>query len=268
MVSSPVVSTEWNAAQYHRVSEPQFEWGIAVLARLALDGDEHVVDAGCGSGRLTAKLLERLPAGRVTAIDRSANMLHVARAQFRPAFDRRVQFVQADLALMPLCACADVIFSTATFHWVLDHDRLFRSLRSVLRDDGRLHAQCGGGPNLDRILTRARALMTEPPFAGSFDGWRNTTLFATPEVTAERLIAAGFVDVETSLEPAPARFASRDEFAAFVSVVVLRTHLARLSESLQRTFVARIADAAAGDDPPFTLDYWRLNLRGRVAGRR
>ena len=57
-------TTEWDASSYHRLSAPQFSWGRQVIERLRLEGGETVMDAGCGTGRLTALLLERLPRGR------------------------------------------------------------------------------------------------------------------------------------------------------------------------------------------------------------
>ena len=107
---------EWDAATYHRVSAPQLDWGRRVLARLPLRGDETVVDAGCGSGRLTAQLLERLPRGRVIAVDASADMLRIGAEHLVPHFGDRVSFVQADLQTLTLPAPADAVFSTATFH--------------------------------------------------------------------------------------------------------------------------------------------------------
>ena len=88
---------EWNSEVYHRVSNPQFEWGKKVLDRLKLKGDETVMDAGCGTGRLTAELLERLPQGSVLAVDVSQNMLQKAEEFLKPRFDGRVRFVHADL---------------------------------------------------------------------------------------------------------------------------------------------------------------------------
>ena len=70
---------EWDAQTYDRVSDPQYEWGLEVLDRLDLTGDECVMDAGCGSGRVTAKLLERLPDGRVLCVDASESMIEKAR---------------------------------------------------------------------------------------------------------------------------------------------------------------------------------------------
>ena len=142
------MTREWDATSYHKVSGPQTGWGQKVLARLELAGDERVIDAGCGSGRLTGELAERLPHGQVVALDRSWNMLQTARANLRPTYGSRVRFVQVSLPALPFEECADVVFSTATFHWVADHPALFSNIFEALRPGGRLHAQCGGGPNL------------------------------------------------------------------------------------------------------------------------
>jgi trans-aconitate 2-methyltransferase len=251
---------EWDARAYHSVSEPQFEWGRRVLSALALRGDEVVMDAGCGSGRLTALLADRLPGGRVFAIDRSANMAKVA-GETLARFGDRAAVAVADLSDLPFHDAFDVVFSTATFHWVLDHDRLFANLFSALRNGGRLSAQCGGGANLRRIHARADALAATPEFAAFFVGWSVPKEFADADTTRARLERAGFRDVDTSLEEAPFVFSDAPAFKAFVSTVVLRPYLARLDDERLRTvFLDRIAEAAAGDSPAFELDYWRLNV--------
>lgn len=261
---APPASAEWEAAVYHRVSTPQVGWGQKVLRRLSLVGDETVVDAGCGTGRLTAELLERLPRGRVIAVDRSVNMLAEAAAYLGPRFGDRVSFLQADIQDLWLPAPADVIFSTATFHWVLDHPRLFRALFASLKPGGRLVAQCGGGPNIARLRERAEALLTADGYREHAAGWENPWEFATPEETALRLAAAGFAEIETSLEAAPTAFRNAAEFREFTRSVVLRAHLdAFADDNVRQAFMAELTDLAAADDPPFTLDYWRLNLAAR-----
>lgn len=255
---------EWNAAVYHRVSAPQLAWGRKVLDRLTLAGDETVLDAGCGSGRLTAELAERLPRGRVVAVDLSRAMVAQAARLLVPRFDGRVAVVGADLVALPLAPACDVAFSTATFHWIHDHDRLFAQVHAALAPGGRLEAQCGGAGNLERVHRHAEALAAHADFAPHFAGWREPWTFPTAEEAALRLARAGFVDVETWLEEAPTPFASAEDFATFVTVVVLRPHLARLpAGELAERFVAEMVARAAGDDPPLTLDYWRLNLRAR-----
>jgi trans-aconitate 2-methyltransferase len=260
-IESRDTPAEWDAAIYHRVSAPQVTWGTKVLGRLTLEGDETVVDAGCGTGRLTADLLEHLPQGRVIAVDRSANMLAEAAAHLVPRFGDRVSFLQADVQNLELPEPVDAIFSTATFHWVLDHPRLFRALFACLKPGGRLVAQCGGGPNVARLRQRAESLLESPDFGPKAVGWTNPWEFATPAESAQRLAAAGFTNFETSLEPAPTTFPDAPAFSEFVQSVVLRAHLDALPDDAdRRAFMAEITALAAGDDPPFTLDYWRLNL--------
>jgi trans-aconitate 2-methyltransferase len=234
-------TAEWDATAYFRLSNPHVVWGQPVLDRLPLKGDETVLDAGCGAGRVTADLLERLPNGRVIALDISANMLTEARQQLQPRFGDRVTFVQSDLQEFSLAQPVDAIFSTAALHWVLDHPRLFECLFNALKPGGRLVAQCGGGPNIANVLERAAVLMRTNPFE------------------------PGFVDIETSLEPKPTQMPNADEYRSYIATVVFGSHLDRLpDEELRQSFVQTLTDQAASDDPPFMLDYWRLNLTCRT----
>lgn len=259
------MSREWNAATYHRVSEPQLAWGKKVLARLELRGDEHLLDAGCGTGRLTEDLLQALANGRVTAVDLSQNMLQAARKHLRPRFGNHVDFLAADLQYLPFTRHFDGIFSTAAFHWVLDHDRLFRSLQGALRSGGWLIAQCGGGPNLARLRERLRDLVMQHPYAPFLSQFEEPWLFENAESAATRLQNAGFSDVETSVEATPTLLRGESEFREFVSNVILHRHLERLpTEQLRARLIDDVARLAGSDDPPFLLDYWRLNLKGRA----
>jgi trans-aconitate methyltransferase len=254
------MKTDWNAETYHRVSEPQFEWGLRVLNRLALHGDERVLDVGCGTGRLTRQLRERVPDGRVVGVDRSAAMLVQAASHLAGA---GVPLVRADAAALPFVDGFDVIFSTATFHWVLDHEKLFGSLFTTLRPGGFLHAQCGGGPNLARLRTRAARLIRLGPFQEHFAGWREPWQYTDAPSAEKRLRQAGFREGLASLEAAPVRFPSAEEFREFVDNVCLHPYLNRLPRDLRGRFSDLLVEAAAADDPKFQLDYWRLNLTGR-----
>jgi trans-aconitate methyltransferase len=257
--SGEASSREWNATAYHVVSNPQFAWGLRVLDRLELAGDEHVLDAGCGSGRLTKELATRIPEGAVFACDLSVNMTRAAQQTLGSG--QRVPVVCADLVSLPFVRAFDLIFSTATFHWIQDHDRLFSELRAVLREGGRMEAQCGGGPNLTVIHARAEALAAQPDFRSCFADWRQPWNFATPADSERRLVRAGFHRVRCWLEPAPTTFPDADSYRSFVEAVVLRPYLAMLPRpELRNRFLDTLISEAKEDDPPLTLDYWRLNI--------
>src|SRR3954464_6090180 len=159
----------WDGAAYDRLSTPMEQLGREVMERLELRGDETILDAGCGSGRLTQLLVERVPRGRVIGVDASASMIDAARERLGAGADLRV----ADLVGLDLGGeRVDLVFSTATFHWIADHDALFASMRGALRDGGRLVAQCGGAGNVDNLHRAAAQAGAEEPFAAHFSAWR------------------------------------------------------------------------------------------------
>lgn len=254
--------SDWNAERYHQLSAPQQAWGRRVLERLPLTGDELVLDLGCGSGRLTEELQRRLPGGRVVGADRSEAMIETA-AIWLSKHAPRAAVVQVDGAALPFRRVFDAVFSTATFHWILDHGALFRSIVTALKPGGRLVAQCGGVGNLALLRGRAERLGSTPPFAFYFDGWTAPWYYADVEATTRRLQAAGFVDINVWLEDAPTTFGGADDFRDFVATVCVRPHLDQLPPAEGRLFLAELTMAAAEDSPAFTLDYRRLNIDAR-----
>jgi trans-aconitate 2-methyltransferase len=222
-------------------------WGIEVLDRLPLAGGERVLDAGCGSGRVTEALAERLPNGRVVALDASPAMLEEARRRLA-RFGDRVEFIRADLGTpLPIEGQVDAILSTATFHWVPDHDALFRNLAAVIRPGGRLVAQCGGIGNIEGLRRIVRTV------GDGFDAPRS---FATPLEMAARLDAAGFGTVEVWLTDEPTRLEPGEPLETYLETVCLREHVARLPPDERSAFVREVARRM----PEPILDYVRLNI--------
>ena len=254
--------SDWNAERYHDLSSPQQAWGRRVLERLPLAGNEHVLDLGCGTGRVTEELRRRLPYGRLVAADRSDNMVETASAWLRQHAPG-TWVVQADGAALPFRRALDAVFSTATFHWILDHSALFRSIITALKPGGRLVAQCGGGPNLALLRGRADRLRGEPRFENYFDEWSEPWYYADVESTKRRLASAGFVEIDVSLEEAPTPFPSAESFQEFIATVCVRPHLDRLPVTERKMFLNQLTIAAAADSSAFTLDYWRLNISAR-----
>ena len=230
-------------------------WGSAVLDRLPLEGEETVLDAGCGSGRVTEELVERLPHGRVIAADAAPSMLVEARRRLE-RFGDRVTFVECDLGRpLPVTGPVDAVLSTATFHWVHDHDALFANLSAVLRPGGRLVAQCGGAGNVASVHAAAAELLG--------DGWQGPWNFPTPEESKVRLEAAGFVEVETWLHEEPTPIEPGEPLETFLRTVILRNHLDRVPEAERAGFIRGVAERL----PSSTIDYVRLNILARCGGQ-
>lgn len=251
--STPV--RRWDAASYHKVSGPMEAMGAKVLERLPLEGGEVVLDAGCGTGRVTALLCDRLSTGRVIAVDADAAMVAACRATLgQQVDDGQVEVRHVDLLELDLEGEVDAVLSTATFHWILDHDRLFARLFAALKPGGRLVAQCGGHGNLAEILGAADTVAAAGPWAERFEGWVRPSQMASAEETAERLARAGFTDVHTWLEPAPQ---VPEEPGEYLRTVNLGAHLHRLDEPDHDEFVRRVLERLP---EPVTIDYIRLNM--------
>jgi trans-aconitate 2-methyltransferase len=248
--------TDWDAVTYDRIADPMSRWGTAVLERLPLRGDERVLDAGCGSGRVTEQLLARLPNGHAIALDASPAMIVEARRRLAP-FAGRVSYLVADLLEpLPIDPPVDAILSTATFHWVTDHDTLFRNLAAVLRPGGRVVAQCGGAGNVASVVRIAAEV------AGAWQQPARTPLFATAEETADRLRAAGFAQIETWLHAEPTRIEPGEALETFLATIMLREHLVLVPEAHRAGFLRAVARRI----PNGEIDYVRLNIIARRAG--
>ena len=260
------MADEWDAASYQRVSAPQFAWGQRVVERIPLAGNEDAIDAGCGTGRVTRLLAEGLPRGTVLGIDGSARMVEEAARQLAD-LGGRVRFRQADLRELEVDVPVDLIFSTATFHWILDHDGLFARLFCALRPGGRLVAQCGGAGNIAGTLEAADAVSATEPYASHLADRPGSWLFASGRDTAARLERAGFTGAHAWLEDDPAIFETTTDGAEFLGTVVLRHHLERLPADLRTPFAHAVAERLTRTDGRVEIDYVRLNFEAEKPGR-
>jgi trans-aconitate 2-methyltransferase len=245
---------DWDAKTYERLSAPMTAMGTEVLDRLVLNGDETVLDAGCGTGNVTRVLLDRLPHGRVIAVDAAPSMVEQARALLPAGVDVH----QADLLELTLDEPVDAVLSTATFHWIGDHERLFTRLHDALKPGGRLVAQCGGHGNVADVKQAGFDAAAEPRFAPYFEDWATDWTFATPEETERRLQDAGFSDVWcwlTHVDVDPG------DPAAYLRAICLGSFVDRLPEGLRDDFVDTALERLAD---PLEIHYVRLNILARA----
>jgi trans-aconitate 2-methyltransferase len=244
---------DWNAASYARAAAPVEAFGTKLLDRLDLHGEETVLDAGCGTGGVTEQLLARVPAGRVIGVDGSPSMIDRARARL----GGRVDLYVIDLLDLELDEPVDAVFSSATFHWIADHDQLFVRLWEALKPGGQLLAQCGGEGNIAAVVGAVGVVAAQPLFAPHFDGWPGPWNYAGPEETVARLQRAGFVDAEAGLHR---ELVSPEDPREYFATIMLGSHLERLAPALRDPFVDHVLAELAD---PVEVEYIRLTMSAR-----
>ncbi|MFJ4336963.1 class I SAM-dependent methyltransferase [Streptomyces sp. NPDC088915] len=246
---------EWDAKTYDALPLPHQQWGKRTLGRLDLRGDETVLDAGCGTGRDTAALLDLVPEGRVIGVDGSTRMLDRLRVKLADRLDR-LEVVHGDLTKpLGLDGPVDAVSSVATFHWITDHPALFANVAQNLRPGGQFVAECGGEGNVARINAAVEEVL------GASGEREEVWYFAGVEETTERLREVGFTDIEVDLLPDPARLEPGEQLWSYLATVVLGSHLDRLPEEDHEDFVRSVAAKL----PEPVVDYVRLNITARRA---
>ncbi len=246
-------SSDWDGTTYDRISDPQLAWAGPVIERLQLRGDEVVLDAGCGSGRVTELLVAALPHGRVIAVDGSAKMLEVARERL----GARVELIESNLLDLQLDHPVDAVFSNAVFHWIRDHRRLFSRLAGLLVRNGRLEAQCGGKGNVADFKAAAAEQIATRRWAPYFVDWEPAWRFAGPKRTEKRLLESGFADASCSLLAAPTPIADP---VPHLKTVCANPYLERIPAAEADRFVAELRTRLPD---PLILDHVRLNISAR-----
>ncbi len=126
----------WDPAQYLKFADHRLRPAVDLLNRIDADAPGEVYDLGAGTGNVTRLLKARWPGARVTGVDASKEMLAKASAAAP-----EIAWHHADLATWRPERPADVIYSNATLHWLVDHERVFRELMAAVAPGGVLAVQ-------------------------------------------------------------------------------------------------------------------------------
>lgn len=255
-------NTYWNAEVYDRIGTPMRGWAQQVIDDLELRGDETVLDAGCGSGSVTLDLLEKLPRGRIYAVDASAEMIASLTKTLAERGIDNVTPMHASLTDFTLPEPVDAVFSNAVFHWIPDDDALFGCLLRATAPGGRMRAQCGGYGNNARVLAAVEAVRGEERFARHLGEFTDSKKYRTPAEATASLERAGWRDVRASLFEAPVPFENNDDAALYIRTILLRDHVARLpSDGLRDAYTHAVVDETVRRwGAPYVADYVRLDL--------
>lgn len=200
----------WNADDYAKNSSAQLQWANELIAKLALKGSEHLLDIGCGDGKITAQIAQLLPEGRVYGIDLSPDMIRLASEQYPSKTHPNLSFQHMDASDIHIAEMFDVAFSNATLHWVKNHPAVLRGIRSCIKPGGRLLFQMGGQGNAAEIFTAIRKVIDRPKWKGHYQNFTPPYHFYGLEEYETWLTKAGFVMLRAELIPKDMEHQSQD----------------------------------------------------------
>jgi len=272
VTSAATKNVNWNAADYAANSVVQQTWARELFARLHLRGGEHVIDIGCGDGKVSAEIARAVPRGSVTGVDASAGMIAFARKQFPAKRNPNLTFRVCDAREIPGSAGIlagkvsgkvksagrdagapnapfDIVFSNAALHWVDDHRAFLRGVATVLKAGGRLVVSCGGKGNAHDVFVALRPEMRLKRWRGFFRRIPKPYFFYSPADYEKWLPLFGFKTICVRLVPKDAVYAGRDKFVAWLRTTWL-PYVQRVPEHLREEFIAAVADRYLAKHPP------------------
>ena len=240
---------QWNAADYAANSAAQQIWARELIAQLHLRGDEHVLDVGCGDGKVTAELARAVPKGSVIGIDASPEMIRFARKTFPPGKHPNLEFQVMDARNIRLARRFDIVFSSSVLHWVDDHPAFLRGAAACLRPGGRLVVSCGGKGNAQDVFVALRPEMRLKQWCKFFRKMPKPYFFHSPAEYEKWLPRFGFKTHSVKLSPKDAVYQGRDRFAAWFRTTWL-PYTQRVPEDLREKFTAAVVDRYLAKHPP------------------
>jgi len=249
MPATVVQPAKWNAADYAANSIVQQTWARELIARLNLQGDEHVLDVGCGDGKVTAEIARAVPRGAATGVDASPQMIEFAQKTFPATKYRNLDFHVMDARKINFARQFDLVFSNAALHWMEDHQAFLRGAASVLKSGGRLVVSCGGKGNAQDVFVAARPEMRLKRWREFFRGMGKPYFFYTPEDYEKWLPRFGFKALGVRLAPKDTTYAGRDGFAAWMRTTWL-PYVQRVPEDLREEFITGVTERYVAKHPP------------------
>jgi trans-aconitate methyltransferase len=242
-------SYRWDAIDYARHSKAQAEWALELIEKLALRGEESVLDIGSGDGKVSATLAGRLPRGSVVGIDSSPDMVAAARQAFAPEDYPNLSFAVMNALGLEFEDRFDIVFSNATLHWVRDHPRMLRGVRRALKPGGRLLFQMGGRGNASRVLEVIEQLALCAPWSEYLRDFPCPYGFYGPEEYGPWLAAAGLEARRLELLPKEMRQQGPEGLAGWARTTWL-PYTERIPPDLREAFISEVVERYLSEHPP------------------
>ena len=242
-------AVSWDAAAYAANSVVQHTWARELMAKLNLRGNKHILDVGCGDGKVTAEIAHAIPRGAAIGIDASPQMIEFARRTFPRSKFPNLEFRVMDARQIRFARQFDLVFSSAALHWVDDHRAFLRGAAACLRSGGRLVVSCGGKGNAHDVFVALRPEMRLKHWREFFRRMERPYFFHSPEDYKKWLPRFGLQLLGMRLSPKDAIYDSRDGFTAWLRTTWLPyTH--RVPENLREEFIGAVTDRYVAKQPP------------------
>ena len=249
MPSKIVQSAKWNAADYAANSVVQQTWARELIAKLNLRGDEHILDVGCGDGKVTAEIARAVPRGSVTGVDASPQMIKFAKKTFPASEIPDLEFRVMDARNIKFAQSFDVIFSNAALHWVDDHQPILRGTASVLKSGGRLVVSCGGKGNAQDVFVALRPEMRLKRWREFFREMPTPYFFNAPTDYEKWLPKFGFKIQKIKLAPKDATYEGANGFATWLRSTWI-PYVQRVPKNLREEFITAVTERYVAKHPP------------------
>jgi|SRR5665213_3404480 len=249
VTSSPTKKIAWNAAAYAANSVVQQTWARELIAKLNLRGDEHILDVGCGDGKVTAEIARAVPRGSVTGVDAAPQMIKFAKKTFPAAKIPNLEFRVMDARQIKFAQSFDVIFSNAALHWVDDHEKILRGAAAVLKSGGRLVVSCGGKGNAQDVFIALRPEMRLARWRNLFRTMPKPYFFYAPGDYEKWLPKFGFKIQKLKLAPKDAAYEGAEGFATWLRTTWI-PYVQRVPENLREEFINAVTQRYIAKHPP------------------
>lgn len=252
-MKQPKKSIQWNAAEYAANSAVQQTWAREVIARLHLRGTEHILDVGCGDGKVTAEIARAVPSGSVTGIDASEEMIAFAKKAFRRRKHSNLEFQVMDAREIQFARPFDLVFSNAALHWVDNHQKVLHGVSSVLKPGGRLVVSCGGKGNAHDVFVSLRPELRSARWRDFFRRMPQPYFFYSPNEYKKWLVKSGFQVEKIQLTPKDAAYPGFEGFAAWLRTTWL-PYVQRIPNRMREEFITAVTRRYLAKHPPDAED--------------
>jgi len=237
----------WDAKKYSTNSCAQGEAATNLLESLHLQGDEHLLDVGCGDGKITASISQKLPRGQVLGIDASPQMINFAKNAFPPALYHNLEFSKKEAESIDYQNRFDIVFSSFALQWVSDCGNFFKRANKSLKKEGLLAitVPLNISVSLESAIT---ILLSKPEWKRFFTKFSPGWFFRNPlkykdEISKSDFKLSHFKSVEQSII-----FSSRESFENYV--IQWFTYLQPLPQNLKKQFFKKCIDKYLEKNPP------------------